>query len=109
MKDDDKIDFGALDPSRDRDRWEGLVGHVVARATARRRRPTLGGEIRAWGRPALALAAVLALVVWLAGSWRGESTVARQPAASLSEWAMNDEVPSATTILEVLGDDDGTH
>ena len=100
---DDKIDFGVLDPARDRDRYEAMVNAVVARA---QRGISIAAQLRAWARPVLAMAAVLALVVWIAELWRGDSVTAQTRATTLAEWAVNDEIPEATTILEVLGDDD---
>ena len=102
MSDEGRIDFGPLDPSRDRGRWEAMVGAVVAGGLARRRL-TVGAQLRAWGVPSLALAAVLALVVWLAGMWRGELVTTVEPTRAVTEWAMKDEIPATDKILEVLG------
>ena len=104
MSEEGRIDFGPLDPSRDRERWEVMVGAVVAGGLARRRL-TVGAQLRPWGVPSLAMAAALALVVWLAGWWRGDPVATVEPTRVVTEWAMQDEIPATERILEVLGGD----
>ena len=64
--DSERLDFGALDPSVDAVRWDRLVASVVNRGMAARaaasRRPSVMDFLAGWKRPALALAAVPALV-----------------------------------------------
>jgi len=106
MNDDEKIDFGPLDPSRDRARWAGLVDEIARRAAAARR-PTILRQVVVWARPTLALAAALALVAWGAALLGGRGSSETASAAELlSRWAQSDEVPAASQILEVLGDGD---
>ncbi len=107
---DQKMDFTALDPSQDAERWERLVESVASRAVAaRRRRVSLAYQLTVWMRPALAIAAAAAVLSWVGAltSARTGSTVARQtdehPAFVLSRWAMADERPSTKKILQVLG------
>lgn len=102
MSDPERIDFGALDPTRDRARWEAQVESVVARALARRR--SVPRQLVAWRRPTLAAAALLAAAVWIALVWRAPDR--SDPVAQLSEWAQNDEVPAPARILELFGDQD---
>ena len=65
MNDPDKIDFGPLDPCRDEARWHRLVAQTARRAREQHARgvQTVSGQLVAWGRPALAVAAALSLVV----------------------------------------------
>ncbi len=64
--DDDRIDFSALDPMRDQDRFDILVGSILEHASdelAQRR--ASGGPLNQlvqWKRPMLAAAAVIAMV-----------------------------------------------
>jgi hypothetical protein len=103
MRDDDRIDFAALDPARDRVRWERMMGDVATRALARRRRG-VGAQLGAWARPALALAACVALFVWGAVVVRGPrpGPVSTDAAYELVGWARADHVPDeARSVLEV--------
>jgi len=108
--DEQKIDLSVVDPSRDAERWETLVQSVVSRAVAaRRRRLTVGYQLLAWARPALAIAAGVALVSWAGrlASPEPNAPVAEaqeDPAIVLAGWASNDERPPATQILRVLGE-----
>ena len=64
---DKKVDLTALDPSREAERWNRLLDSVATRAwNARRRRLTVSFQVVSWARPALAIAATLALVSWAA-------------------------------------------
>jgi hypothetical protein len=111
--DEQKIDLSVLDPSREPERWEKLIRSVARRAlAARRRRLTVGYQLLAWARPALAIAAAAALVSW-AGNLASPgptATVAESeedPAIVLARWASSDERPPATKILRVLGERHG--
>jgi hypothetical protein len=108
MNDPEKIDFAALDPSRDPRRWEQLVGDVARRGLEARRAASVTRQLVAWARPALAAAALVALVVWLIAALRPAPTAvaAARPADALTAWAWNDELPATATILETLGADD---
>jgi len=105
---DDKLDLSALDPARDRQRWERRIGQVVARAVVARRF-SVGGQLRSWARPALGLAAAAAVFSWLGLilRWQDQaplSTSQNEEAVSvLSRWAASDEQPSASRMLSVLG------
>ena len=113
--DEQKIDLSVIDRSRDGQRWERLVQSVAARALdAGRRRLTVGFQLLSWGRPALAIAASVALVSW-AGSLvaPGRGTTAAQtpedPAIVLAQWARSDERPAPNQILKVLGEPHGAN
>jgi len=104
------MDFSALDPSQDAQRWERMVKSVASRAiAARRHRVSLPYQLAAWMRPALAIAAAVALLSWVGAliSARPGSAVAQQtaeaPAFVLARWAMADERSSTSKMLQVLG------
>ena len=63
---DERLDFRALDPSVDADRWNRIVASVAMRGMAARMaavsRPSILELLAGWRRPALALTAILALV-----------------------------------------------
>src|SRR4051812_16458548 len=92
--DDDKLDFSSLDPARDRERWQRRVDDVVARAQASRQSGRWARELSALARPALALAAAAALLVWsatwLAPGRRSASGTRVDPAERLMEWSTSD-------------------
>jgi len=97
--DDDRLDLTALDPTRDRSRFERLVRSTVAAAMARR--PSTARETLRWWRPALALAASLAIASWLPVLLGGDDATATRSdaAAALLTLAHSDTAPSATDIL----------
>jgi hypothetical protein len=107
-----KIDFSVLDPSKDKERWEGLVRAVATRAhTARARRLTVGAQMVAWARPALALAAALALVSCAARfalPAKGATITDNDSVATLASWAAEEQIPATADILEIFGGHDGT-
>lgn len=110
--DDSRIDFSSLDPSRDPERWRGMIDSVARRALAARRPSSIALQLVAWARPAVAMAAALALVIWGAAWASGGDAAAPksrvEPAVILSSWATEDSFPPAAEILQVLGGDDGT-
>jgi hypothetical protein len=104
MNDDDRIDFGPLDPSRDGPRWQAQIAQVVARALARRRARSVPTQLAAWSRPALAAATLLAIVVWVL-ALLPRAPEPSDPTALLSQWAVTGEVPATGKILELFGED----
>jgi hypothetical protein len=103
---DERIDLSSLDPARDSVRWQHLVEGVAKQAwAARQRKLTIGFQLVAWARPAFAIAAAFALVsgasVWAAS--RQPSVSQQDSTTTLVKWAMSDQVPPTTEILEVLG------
>lgn len=110
---DEKIDFSALDPALDAPRWEQLIDSVAQRALAERARPNpLLLQLSAWGRPALVLAAGLAIAIWCAalvqGWLRAPATVAAadDPVHALVTWASDDAIPGSIDPAAVLGGTD---
>jgi len=111
MKDPEKIDFSPLDPSKDELRWQRLIVATASRARGSRRAPTVIDQLVAWGRPALAFAAALCVVLWSGSWWAQTRTAERKRAAVQSEqaerllrWALDDEVPPPEVVLQVVGD-----
>jgi len=105
MRDDDKLDLRALDPSRDRERWRQLTESVVQRAAARLRPvPSIPSQMVAWRMPVLAVAAALALMTWTAIAWsETDAGPEAEPMYLLSQWAARDELPASTPqILEAF-------
>jgi len=107
MSDDSKIDLSALDPTRDRLRFERLVRSVAARAAERRAPDSLSVIVRNW-RPALALAACLAVAIWAPAALRSSDTPSatpqtKDPAALLLTWASSGVPSRADEILQSLG------
>jgi hypothetical protein len=100
MVDDDRIDFSALDPRADRRRWEELVASTTERVIAARR-PSLGLQLRAWARPALAVAAAVMVAVW-GGSILATRERPADPAMTLLGWAATTAAPSTADILNTL-------
>jgi hypothetical protein len=104
---DEPIDFSPLDPSRDPHRWQSRLDGIVADALrSRQRRLSLIGQLQYFARPALAIAAAFALVSWVVAAQSSAHAPPRatvQPATNLLKWAANDEVPSASEVLESLG------
>jgi len=106
---DDPIDLSALDPSRDRARWEARIAAVSSRALMRRqRRLRVGDQLVAWARPALAVAASLALAAWgSAWAFGGNPPVPAQrtdPAIELARWASTGELPAMPQLIQLVGD-----
>ena len=64
--DNDRIDFTTLDPTRDQDRFDRLVGSITDRAAdelaERRATGSPLNQLVRWKRPMLAAAAVVAMV-----------------------------------------------
>jgi hypothetical protein len=102
-----KIDFSSLDPSRNVARFEARIAAIAEHAVRmRERRLTVTGQLLAWSRPMLAVAASVALFGWLSLMASGKSQVnarAQDPAFAISTWAANDEVPNTETVIAALG------
>ncbi len=106
MNDPEKIDFTALDPARQHTLWEQRITRVTRLALARQRElRSVPQQLITWARPALAMAAALALLIWSSFLFHDPNPQAKStdPAYLLSHWALSDEVPSPTEVLTVLG------
>lgn len=104
---DSAIDFSVIDPQRDPDRWSRSVAATVTLALAQRRRGSFAFTLLECANSALLVAASITLVTWCGAAARQSSAQARneKDAAAwvLTRWAVNDEVPSVASMLEVLG------
>jgi hypothetical protein len=106
---DEKIDLSVLDPARDRQRWDRLVESVAARAwESRRRSLTVGFQLTVWARPSLAIAAAVAMAIWVGALANGTTTTATrgqaEPVFVVTSWAVTGKLPDTSKILAVLGD-----
>ena len=106
--DDDKLDLSALDPTRDALRFERMVRSLSAKAVEQRSQQAdpLSFAVR-WWRPALALAACLALLAWVPSLWgasgsSGQATTS-DPSTTLLSWASGEGPTSAADVLATLG------
>ncbi len=115
--DDDRIDFSALYPERDPDRFERMVRAVVAGAMAAPAAHPLALEIARFGRAAVACAVLLAAATWVPTLTRagvrdaataGAAASRREdPVELVSAWAEKGSVPSDLDLLAALGGSDG--
>jgi hypothetical protein len=108
---DERVDLSSLDPAAaSAAGWERRVRETVARAVELRRQSPLLLQLLAWSRPALGLAAALAVVVWTAALFarsgaRAGAEIPQEPAWALAGWAQGGELPSAGDVLALLGGD----
>lgn len=109
--DDDRMDLGPLDPWPDAVRLDAAVARAVSRGiqmrAAARRTPTLADLLAAWRRPALVLAAALALVavpvLLLVESKAPDGRDARSSAAlAVVDWAWDGPV-QPLELMEAAG------
>ncbi len=114
---DERIDFSALDPTADAERFEEIVGRISAAAApalAARRVPAgVFGQVAGWWRPLLA-AAVLAGIVSAATLARVQVPARASEEIGVAEaigvpqqiarWVRSDEEPDPTELLIALED-----
>jgi hypothetical protein len=104
--DDERIDFSALDPSRDELRWRRTVDALAARALDERcRRFTVQRQLLRWARPVLVVAACLCILSWTATFIGGPAReeLATSPASlTLANWAANHHIPEPGDLLTTL-------
>ena len=101
----ERIDLSSLDPARDAAGWETRLSVLSRQARAiRNDRNRLATRLWTWGRPMLAVAAVLAAVTWTL-AWRlGPSpTQVEDPAWAVASWAVTEELPPTNELLQTLG------
>ena len=113
---DERIDFSALDPTAEGDRFEEAVGRINAAVapalTARRARGNVFGQVAGWWRPLLAAATIagivsattLALVEAPASQGESETGLAEAIGVpeQIAQWARNDELPNPAELLIAL-------
>lgn len=113
MSESEKIDFGALDPTRDARRWEQMVSSVVERARVpisapspiSRRPRSIPLQLVSWARPTLAIAASLALVVWIGALFARPAQ--GQPAEltqAMSQWLVKGDLSASEQLIQEMGD-----
>jgi|WetSurMetagenome_2_1015567.scaffolds.fasta_scaffold439832_2 hypothetical protein len=106
---DERIDFSALDPSRNQLRWQRTVDALVVKAMAeRRKRLSIEQQLLRWARPVLAVAAGLSIVAWTTGflsANRSQQVTSAQhpPALTLASWAANNQIPEPSDLFGTLG------
>ena len=112
---DDPIDLTSLDPTADAARFDALVQGIAMRAEplllARRARLTGFGQISAWRRPVLLLAAAVALVAGVSllrtrqPAARSETTLAEAigTPSSMATWVRTGSAPSPADLLTASG------
>ena len=102
----ERLDLSPLDPARDAAAWSSKIAVLAAKGQSLRvERNRMGPWLLAWGRPSVALAATMALILWLATPHRApeSSTNTVDPTLAVAAWAVSDTVPSTTEFLETLG------
>jgi len=113
---DDRIDFSAIDPTKDDAHFEELVSTIVRDAGVelerRRSRLTVVGQVGQWWRPLLAAAAVI-IVVSLGVLWQlgGNGSIVLVEngieeslgvPAEVATWLRSDELPTTSDLLETI-------
>jgi len=93
-------DLSPLDPERDPERWEALLRRTRAAARGELARRSLAGPLARWVRPALAMAASLALA---AGGVLALTEAAPQADAQVPGVAEAMGVPFAMTVSAEAG------
>jgi hypothetical protein len=113
--DDDRIDCSALDPTRDHDRFDRLVGSILEQAADElaNRRATSSPlmQLVNWKRPMLAAAAVLAMVS-VGVLWQVESTEVEDDTTGIAEaigvpsllaqGIRNNDMPTTAELFEAF-------
>ena len=111
----DRIDFSALDPTQDRDQFDGLVNSIMDRASdgLARRRVSSGplNVLVQWKRPMLAAAAVIAVVsvgvlLRVEGSESVEESTGIAEAIGvpslLAQGVRNNDMPTTAELFEAF-------
>ena len=105
--DDQRLDLSALDRHGDPVRYRQRVSALAAAALAPAPHPFLH-EFMAWGRGAVAVGAVLAVVTWLpvwSSARKPQATASRSvdPVLQVAAWAQAGAIPSDATLLAIAG------
>ncbi len=113
---EERIDFWALDPTRDSEKFEDTVRSIRAAAAsqlaARRARGNVFGQVSGWWRPVLAAAAVIGIVSIGALAGTEASVPATETEIGVAEamgvpqqiaqWLRSNEVPTSAELLVTL-------
>jgi hypothetical protein len=104
--DDRRIDFSALDPGQDAERFERMVQAVLGRS-AEPQGESMASALVARGRVFVAAAAAMAVLVWIPLlATRDTATVevkSTDPLALVSTWAQQGSIPDGVDVFHVLG------
>ncbi len=115
---EDRIDFSPLDPTRDPERFDGIVRSITAEAerelARRRARTSVVGQLGLWWKPLLAAAAVAGIVALGALARYGSPATTVEAEIGIAEaigmpeqvaiWVRSDEAPSPAELLVELED-----
>jgi hypothetical protein len=105
-----RIDFSALDPTRDKRHLDDVIQFIVPKALDGTEEPlTIGGQVIAWAKPVLAFAAAAALVLWLgavifAKTDTPETATAHASTVVLTQLSVGNSSYSTYQILNAIGD-----
>lgn len=104
--DPERLDLSTLRPWKDESAFNRAIDSVVQRASERKH--SFHFQLLRMARPALGLAASLALVTWsvawmTATKSSSQVTQASDPATQLLTWALHDTVPSTTEMYDTFG------
>lgn len=108
--DDQRLDLSSLDRHGDPVRYRQRVSALAAAALAPAPHPFLH-EFMAWGRGAVAVGAILALVTWLpvwSSARQPQVTASRSvdPVLQVAAWAQAGAIPSDANLLALSGASD---
>ncbi len=113
--DDDRIDFSALDPTRDLDRFDKLVGSIMEQAAEELETRSSSNnplmQLVNWRRPMLAAAAVIAMVS-VGVLWQVESPEVEEETTGIAEaigvpdllaqGIRNNDMPTTAELFEAF-------
>jgi|WetSurMetagenome_2_1015567.scaffolds.fasta_scaffold224295_2 hypothetical protein len=105
--DDQRLDLSSLDRHGDPARYRQRVSALAAAALAPAPHPFLH-EFMTWGRGAVAVGAILAVVTWLP-VWSSvrpsQETTSRSvdPVLQVAAWAQSGAIPSDANLLALSG------
>jgi hypothetical protein len=105
--DDKRLDLSSLDRHADPVRYRQRVSAIAAAALAPAPHPFLH-EFSTWGRGALAVGALLAVVAWLpvwstARPSQATSPGSVDPVLQVAAWARAGAIPSDANLLAITG------
>jgi hypothetical protein len=105
--DDQRLDLSSLDRHADPERYRQRVSALAAAALAPAPHPFLH-EFTTWGRVAVAVGAILAVVTWLpvwssAGPSQATASASVDPVIQVATWAQAGAIPSDANLLAIAG------
>jgi len=108
--DEERLDLSSLDRHADPERYRKRVRALAAAALAPAQHPFLR-EFLAWGRGAVAVGALLAVVTWLpvwSSARPSQETASNSvdPVLQVAAWAQEGAIPSDANLLSIAGASD---